>query len=144
MNEFSTDYPGYKPKLATKQTITFTKDSAGQNAVAFEVTSWKQAADSGLPLAAGQLVDSCQKFTASDEEMAIDFTAERVAPIAIGEKQTAVRLTATYQGASVHLTVYEAQVGHNLISMTVSSPEPTDQSAEYKPLLDGIITKLQA
>jgi hypothetical protein len=143
MNQISTDYAGYKPKLAAKESITFTNETSGHTEVLFEVASWTNAADSALPLAAAELADRCKTFTGTDADISIEFTAEPLTPLKIGEKQAAVRLTAAAQGTKIHLTVFEAKVGHNLISVVQTSTNPTDQS-EYKPLIDGILSDLGA
>jgi len=144
MNEISTDFLGYKSKLAAKENVTFANDTTGQTELLFEVASWTEEADSGLPLAAAKLADQCKSFTATGEGVELKFTAETLSPLPIGDEQAAVRLTADYQGTKVYLTVFEAKIGHNLVSMVQTSPEPTDRSAEYKPILDAMLAKLKA
>ncbi|WP_157018290.1 hypothetical protein [Cryptosporangium arvum] len=143
MNEFDSDFPGYQPKMATRQTVTFSNEATTTD-VEFQVVSWKEAADSGLPLAAGKLVDSCKKFTASDGETALDMTAERTDPLPVGDEQIGVHFTASYQGASVYLSVFEARVGHNLLSVAVTSGDAAAKTADYKPVLDSMISELKA
>ncbi|GAA3396251.1 hypothetical protein GCM10020369_72270 [Cryptosporangium minutisporangium] len=143
MNELSTDFGGYKPKLAAKEGVKFTNQATGQTELLFEVASWTNEADAGLPLAAAELADDCKSFTATDEGTTLEFTAERLTPLPIGEKQAAVRLTASFQGTKIYLTVFEAKIGHNLISMVQTSPESTDRANEYKPIVESIIADLQ-
>ncbi|WP_143175271.1 hypothetical protein [Cryptosporangium aurantiacum] len=143
MNEISTDYTGYKSKLAARENITFTNEAAGQTELLFEVASWTNEADSQLPLTAAQLVENCKTFSATEEGLTLEFTAETLTPLQIGEQQAAVRLAAEFQGTKIYLTVFEARIGHNLISMVQTSPDPTDKSNEYKPLVESIVTDLQ-
>ena len=143
MNEISTDFLGYKSKLAAKQNVTFNNE-ASRRAVLFEVASWTNEADSALPLAAAKLADKCKSFTAAEEGVELAFTAETLTPLPIGEERTAVRLTAAYQGTKVHLTVYQAKIGHNLVSMVQTSSDAADHSSEYQPALEGIVADLKA
>jgi hypothetical protein len=143
MNELSTDFGGYKPKLAAKEGVKFTNESAGETELLFEVASWTNEADANLPLAAAELVDDCKSFSASDEGTTLEFTAEKLTPLAIGEKQTAVHLAASFQGATVHLIVHEMKVGHNLISLVQTSPDATDHAKEYQPVVEAMIADLQ-
>ncbi|TQS42263.1 hypothetical protein [Cryptosporangium phraense] len=139
--QFPTDFAGYRPKLAAKESVTFSNESSNTQTV-YEVSSWTQAPDAGLPLAAGALVDRCPSFTVTDADGTDDMTATKLKPLAIGEKRIAVQLTSQEQGTTIYLTVFEAVVGHNLIAVAQGGTEPGDPQQSFAPLIQHMLRRL--
>ncbi|GAA3396250.1 hypothetical protein [Cryptosporangium minutisporangium] len=142
-SETATDHSGYKPKIAAVESTGYGTEATGFTEVFFEVASWTNAADSGLPIEASSAVDECASFTVTDDESTDRMTARKLTPLALGEKQAAIQMSFTVEGTPVYLTWCQFAVGHNLISVAHGSTAAGDPQKTLEPAIRGILTDLE-
>ncbi|MFG1928342.1 hypothetical protein [Cryptosporangium sp. NPDC048952] len=143
--EVQPDNPIYKDKVAGNAAVSFGSESpAGFSQVVVDVRSFTNAADSLLPINAGSLVDKCPSFTVIEDGEKIDTAVKKLTPIAVGDKQLAIQFSAEIQGTPAFITVVQASIGHNLVTIAHSSTIAGDPVKSYEPLVNGILKDLAA
>ncbi|TQS42262.1 hypothetical protein [Cryptosporangium phraense] len=140
----ATDFPAYKSKLAANESRTFTNETGSYTAATYEIASWTNAADSALPIDAAQVVDRCTStLTVSLPDGTVQtFTPKRLPALPIGDKQVAMQFSASNHGVKFYLTIFEATIGHNLITVSQTTRSPDDLQKAFEPLIKGILADL--